>query len=106
MISDQELTELKDRCKYAAAHGFQVALAGHIAAELEDEAGESDHAAKHSAEHLLSLVCMVEEVRSGQAKRKAKAPMAMDAKIEATAEVASDPFPTEKSKKSKKKDED
>lgn len=122
MISDQDLSELKERCKYAAAHGFQVGLAEHIAAELAEEAGEIEfEGTKHSADHLVALATTVEQVRSGQASgaKKAKA-VAMSAKLEAKSEakvepeakVEADPFPSQSqgqqgsSKKGKKKDDD
>jgi hypothetical protein len=67
MLSELELSELKERSAYAASHGFQIALAKHYVEELEDEAGAIElplGAEPNSAAHILALVGAVEEART------------------------------------------
>jgi cell division septation protein DedD len=67
MLSDLELSELKERSAYAASHGFQIALAKHYVEELEDEAGAVElplGTESNSAAHILALAGAVEEART------------------------------------------
>lgn len=67
MLSDLELSELKERSAYAASHGFQIALAKHYVEELEDEAGAIElplDTEPNSAAHILALAGAVEELRT------------------------------------------
>lgn len=72
-LSDQELADLKERCNFAHSHGFQIGLAEHIVADLEDEGGEAKLEAgvsPNSPAHLLALICMVEETRNKSSAKR------------------------------------
>jgi hypothetical protein len=69
MLSDQELAELKERCNYAHAHGFQIGLAECYVDELGGAGDDApDGVTPNSPAHLLSLIEYAE-------KNKKKAPV-------------------------------
>ena len=75
MLSELELNELRERCAYSAAHGFQVALAEQYVEELEDEAGAVELAEgvlKNSPEHLVALCDAALKRRGGKDENKGK----------------------------------
>ncbi len=72
-LSSQELLELKERCKYAHAHGFKIGLAEEYVATLEKEAGEVDAPDANSPAHLLMLIDAVLKGRDKSPKTTKKA---------------------------------
>lgn len=125
MLSAQEISDLKDRCKYADAHGFQIGLAEQYVAELD---GTLDDAlprgiVRNSAAHILHLIdsaadrktvpvdmkALAKSMRSvAQAEIKAEAEVKVEATVEAVVTKAATeppPAPPPTSKRAKKESE-
>jgi hypothetical protein len=75
MLSAEEMADLKERCVYAAAHGFKIALAEQYAADLGYSAGDElpARAEEFSPEHLLHL--MGSEVPAARPTKPARKPV-------------------------------
>lgn len=56
MLSAQDIEDLTERCKYAQAHGIQIALAAEYARELGYDGKLPPKMMEFSPAHLLSLI--------------------------------------------------
>lgn len=71
MLSAAEIEDLKKRCMYAQAHGFQVALAEEFARELGYAGEDPPHKVKKfSPAHLLHLLDAAQPAPKVQASAK------------------------------------
>lgn len=73
-LDSADLADLKSRCLFAQAHGYEVARPEHYVSALAEEAGDDAAAdvAAFSPAHLLALIDKVEKVRSGEAPKAVK----------------------------------
>jgi hypothetical protein len=80
-LDSADLADLKSRCLFAQAHGYEVARSEHYVSALAEEAGEdvSADVAAFSPSHLLALIDKVEKVRSGEAPKAKKAEPVVEA---------------------------
>jgi hypothetical protein len=73
-LDSAELADLKSRCLFAHAHGYDVARSEHYVATLAEEAGDdAAGTAPVSPALLLALINQVEKVRSGETPKAKKA---------------------------------
>jgi hypothetical protein len=96
-LDAKQIAELKERCKYAATHGFHVAHADHYAAMLAEMAGV-DAPVVADAAHLVAL-CGAAEKAMVEGKPVPKpVPVAAPVVVPMAAKSKSKPVVVEKPK--------